>query len=289
MMWYSARGSSRAYNIGLATSTDGISWSRYAENPVLKTGPRGAWDSLSVRAPWVIYEGGVYKMWFEGQYRVWYVREHDAGRRGIGWRSEWSIVTSAIGYATSTDGIHWTKYSGNPVLTAGKTGRWDDGRISDPVVVSSGSSYIMYYTGISRQGTTSRIGVATSDDGIHWTKRDAPISIPIGSSGWDSYTRKLGGVTKVGNTYLMWYAGGSGPYQPLQIGFAESTDGITWKAYPDNPVITHGNVGTWDGGGIFSPVVVAVGDKYYVYYIANQVIRGYSIGVAILPISQYSF
>ena len=51
----------------------------------------------------MILDNGVYGMWYDG---------HDS----TVWR---------IGYATSEDGIHWTKYMGNPVLHEGPEGNWD--------------------------------------------------------------------------------------------------------------------------------------------------------------------
>ncbi len=59
-MWYSAyRGpltSTTPISIGLATSPDGISWTRYQKNPVIHPGTPGSWDDLRVLAPDVVIE-----------------------------------------------------------------------------------------------------------------------------------------------------------------------------------------------------------------------------------------
>jgi predicted GH43/DUF377 family glycosyl hydrolase len=274
MMWYSGEANNGIDNIGLATSGDGVSWARYAQNPVLKIRAL-SWDSGSVQEPWVIYENGEYKMWYTGQQLT-----------------TQSITVQSIGYATSPDGIQWTKYSDNPVLTAGKSGDWDDKWVYRPVVVSTGSKYMMYYSGRSNAGTTgTQVGVALSNDGIHWDKQgpaSAFSKLTLSRSGWDSYSQFLGGVLKTGAGYMLAYYGSSATNDPYQIGLASSSDGISWFPYPDNPAITYGSSGSWNDGGVRHPVLIAVGDKYYVYYSVDKRNDGTRIGVTILPSSQYT-
>jgi predicted GH43/DUF377 family glycosyl hydrolase len=284
MMWYSG-GSGGVHNIGLATSSDGIAWTRYAQNPnyapnpVLTIGSSGDWDSDSVDEAWVIYDGGQYKMWYSGQH----------------WNPDGSINTWLIGYATSPDGIHWAKYSGNPVLTAGPAGSFDDKYVWRPTVISTGSGYMMYYRGASQSGpqNIAKEGLATSSDGIHWN-RVSVITMPPGSSGWDAYSRQtgalnVGGVVKAGSVYVMGYSSIKTENSSEQIGFASSTDGTTWTPYPGNPVIIYGSSG-WDSGGVTRPMILPIGDKYYVYYDAfgtpGDIVPD-QIGLAMLPMSQY--
>lgn len=163
MMWYGGRNSTslQVDNIGLATSTDGITWTRSQNNPVLKLGPPGSWDCCSVNEPSVIRDGSGYKMWYTGG--------HYTGGTAI----------RAIGLATSTDGVNWTKYPGNPVLSKGPAGSFDDSRATYPEVIHY-DGYTMYYRGVTAAGV-SQIGIATSQDGIRWTKKGI-VTIP--SSQW---------------------------------------------------------------------------------------------------------
>ncbi|MDE2312523.1 MAG: hypothetical protein KGJ93_05600 [Patescibacteria group bacterium] len=59
-MWYSGwKGELKpdtVISIGLATSTDGINWTRNPNNPVLVPGSKGSWDDLRVLAPDVLVE-----------------------------------------------------------------------------------------------------------------------------------------------------------------------------------------------------------------------------------------
>jgi hypothetical protein len=97
---------------------------KYEGNPVVVTGTVGSWDSNSVIASTVISDGTTYKMWYTGA---------DAG--GI----------YSMGYVTSTNGITWTKYAGNPVIT-GTPGSWDN-VIAMGSVVFDGATYHMWYVG----------------------------------------------------------------------------------------------------------------------------------------------
>lgn len=284
LMWYSG-GSGGSHNIGLATSQDGIAWTRYASdpnfapNPVFTIGSSGDWDSASVDEEWVIHDNELYRMWY----------------RGERWNPDGTLNSSAIGYATAPDGIHWTRYSGNPVLRAGAPGSFDDKIVWRPIVVPTGSGYVMYYRGASLQaGTQAKAGIATSADGIHWTKTGV-LSMPPSASGWDAFSRQtgalnVGGVLKTGNIYVMGYDSIKTENSPQEIGFASSTDGTNWTPYPGNPVITYGSSG-FDKAGVTRPMVVIVGDKYYVYYDAFE--NGSPdfvpdrIALAILPMDQY--
>lgn len=272
MMWYSGEDNVHYKdNIGLATSSDGVFWTRYSENPVLQFGPTNSWDYSSVNEPWVIHENGEYKMWYSGQT----------------WSAALGITSISIGYATSPDGIHWTKSSDNPVLTPGPGG-FDAKEVYQPVVVSFGSGYLMYYIGYSAESQVSKIGMAKSTDGVHWTK-SGTIDIPKVNGGWDgSGFRYIGGVMVLGSQLIATYFGHPGANVPNRIGVATSTDGVNWTPYSGNPLITSGNL-AWDKRGLTDPMLVTVGDKYFIYYSgwdSRNVVR---IGLAQLPMSEYSF
>jgi hypothetical protein len=69
-----------------------------------------------------------------------------------------------VGYATSPNGINWTKYGGNPVLTKGSSGSWDGSYVEAGTVMLLGDSVFMWYDG-SREPTPTnlwRIGIATA-------------------------------------------------------------------------------------------------------------------------------
>lgn len=66
------------------------------------------------------------------------------------------------------------------------------------------------------------------------------------------------------------------------IGYAESTDGIEWDKYEDNPVFDVGSIATWEGFGVMLPMILFDGTNYKMWYTGYNTIGGtkYGIGYA---------
>jgi hypothetical protein len=157
-----------------------------------------------------------------------------------------------------------TKYSGNPVLSVGPDGDWDDEAVREPTVLKEGDTYKMWYFGFD--GSISQIGLATSPDGLTWTKSDRnPVLSPDQS--WEG--TRVFAPSVISDTdsglYLMWYAGADSNWID-SIGFAWSDDGVDWQKHPDNPVLEVGSSGSWDDEDILSPAVLKVGSTYHMWY-----------------------
>jgi predicted GH43/DUF377 family glycosyl hydrolase len=157
-MWYLGSPEQDNYalsQIGHATSTDGLSWTRDPANPVVTH------DDGFVFMGTVLFDGATFRMWFS---RNW----------------------AEIDYATSTDGSAWTEHP-DPVLEPGSDGAWDDGQVAKPAVAFDGERYHMWYAGDTRVG--GRIGYASSTDGISWSKcagHGGPVMNPGYLAGaWD--------------------------------------------------------------------------------------------------------
>jgi hypothetical protein len=67
-MWYSGNKSNWADRIGYAWSLDGITWEKYAGNPVLDVGEAGDWDDQWAGRCRVLKDAAtsMYKMWYAG-------------------------------------------------------------------------------------------------------------------------------------------------------------------------------------------------------------------------------
>ncbi len=197
--------------IGLASSANGINWTKYVNNPVLTKGDSVQWDGRWIESPAVIYDNGIYKMWYTGV--------------GYDWRIK-------IGYATSPDGITWTKYINNPVLSIGPSGTWDDMWVGVPAVIQRNNRFELWYSALSEADLTNgrydtiRIGFATSNDGINWTKYSGnpvlstltpPYNPAVDSSGpWAP------DVVFDGTGYRMWYETAAGfCYATATLGIEE--------------------------------------------------------------------
>ena len=245
-MWFSASvGPSvgwRPYRIGFAISDDGINWAVHPD-PVLTPGLAGDWDSYTVEGEFVIRENGQYKMWYSSGGANYYQNK--------------------IGYATSPDGINWTKYSGNPIFQAG-TASWEAGGVYTGCVMPVAGGYKMWYEGYN---AVNNIGYATSTDGIFW-QRDTlnnPVLVNGNPGEWDYAGIYLPKVLEIDDYYYMWY-GGFGSI--AQIGLATSYDGISWVKHSANPVLKP-SPGQWDDYWVEEGSVIFIGDTLYMWYGAS--------------------
>ena len=147
-MWYTgqARGCSR---IGYATSTDGVNWNRVSSDPVLC--PEKPWEKVAVMCPHVGWDAtaGIYRMWYSGG-------EHHE--------------PNAIGFATSPDGIRWTKHEGNPVFCPDPNASWERHKVTACQVERVDDWFVMFYIGF-RDEMHAQIGIARSQNGItNWQR-----------------------------------------------------------------------------------------------------------------------
>jgi predicted GH43/DUF377 family glycosyl hydrolase len=248
-MWYTGENSTFSSQIGHATSTDGLTWTRDSANPVLIPGP-SSWDSLNVGYASVILDGSVYKMWYTGEI----------------------TTTFRIGYATSTNGTAWVKQGTAAVLDVGPTGSWDAKGVSEPVVIKTGGTYKMWYHG-GRLTATEGIGYATSPDGIVWTKSSSNPVITRGSTGsWDETAVYSPDVLFNGSIYQMWYSG-SNAQGLSQVGFATSSDGVQW--FRQGMVLPQGSAGSYDSDGADrAAVMLAASGIYKMWYSASSSTQG---------------
>jgi predicted GH43/DUF377 family glycosyl hydrolase len=256
-MWYCGYRNFE-WKIGYANSTDGINWNKYSSNPVMSLGSSGSWDDKQVLQPVVLYNGGIYHMWFSG----------DDG-----------TTTRRIGYANSTDGLTWNKYSGNPIINVGTSGLWDDESIYPRTVIKDGSTYKMWYH--AQDGTNQRIGYATSPDGLSWTKYPGNPIMDLGPSGsWEDTNVFKPTILYDGSIYQMWYGGGDSSVS--RTGYATSSDGINWQRYPGNPILDVGSPGSFDDVHTTPCSIYYDGITYHFWYTSYDG-STYRIGYANLP------
>ena len=176
-MWYTGWDGSKLADgywinnqIGYATATNETTWTKHPLNPVLSPGPSGSWDDARVIYGAVVNDSaaGLYYMFYTGMNRVTEIQK--------------------IGVATSSDGIAWRKYSGNPLLMPGPTGLWDAKTLSGGGVVIVRDTIRLWYTGVDAYAVT-RIGYATSPLRT-WVKTASPAN---------------GGLNHVDSCRLFWY------------------------------------------------------------------------------------
>lgn len=202
-------------------------WIDYPSNPIISSS-NNYYDPYGVTQQVIIYDEGVYKMWYAGV---------AASSRAY------------ILYAESGNGLDWNLYPGNPVLSHGNYGEWDNLSVSPGAVIKDNGIYKLYYSGWSDEYDNWHIGLATSLDGINWTKHPNPVL--FGTYGWE-YQIVPSSVIKLNNTYFLYYTGRNFPY--YSIGVATSTDGIHWTKYAGNPIIT--NDKAWELTGVVDGSII---------------------------------
>ena len=124
-MWFAGEREQYIAKIGIATGIGATSWTHLAQ-PVFDAGEPGSWDDLGVCFPRVIFHDKMYEMWYTG-FRA--------------------MTDRRVGYATSSDGIHWQRSPENPVLVPGPRGSWDAGLTIHPEILFDGKMYHMWYSG----------------------------------------------------------------------------------------------------------------------------------------------
>ncbi len=125
----------------------------------------------------------------------------------------------------------WT-VDADPILEPGPDGSFDAGGVHWPSVVQTDDGYAMYYAGFDAPNGNGVIAMATSADGVTWTKRDEPIL--TGELDWEQGRLDRPRVVRTDNGYAMVYAGSD----LTDRGLAFSDDGVTWTRDGELPAIT---------------------------------------------------
>jgi len=220
-------------NIGLATSEDGVHWTKYENNPLFP-------GSM----PYAIKVAETFRLYHPGK---------DAtGRHGLLMK-------------TSKDGFRWSE----PRLVL-PGGILDPCVIQ--VAKDRFHLYFCAGGKKTKNGTDVwefQNYVATSKDGISWKKHPEPI-LPLATEGnWDSMSHAGPCVLKLEDGFHLWYLG-SGPWRAgkiaWRIGHARSADGISWTRSGEEPVLDIGEEGSWDGGTLMSFDIVFRDGRFLFWY-----------------------
>lgn len=203
-------------------------WIDYQNNPLLISS-HSYYDEFGVAQSQIIYENGVYKMYYVGVA---------------------AAASKYVLYAESNDGLVWNKPFAHPILYPGNYGTWDSWAVHPGAVFKDDDgSYKMYYCGFADQYSQWHIGFASSIDGINWTKHPQPIL--YGTSGWE-YQIATTSIIKKDGIYYLYYTGRNLPN--YKIGVATSTDGINFTKYSGNPILS--NQENWELNGVLNASVI---------------------------------
>ncbi len=216
-------------SIALSKSSDGIHWS----DPEIVLQPSHTGWEDEINRPGVLHMDGLFHLWYTGQ----------------------ADGHSAIGYATSLDGLNFTRLGSKPVLQPDQP--WESVAVMCPYVLwdEGEKEFRMWYSG-GEQYEPDAIGYATSPDGTHWQKRGSqPVFTVNPSQLWEQDKVTGCQIILKDGWYLMFYIGFENLHL-ARIGIARSRDGIReWQRHPVNPIIGP-TPQAWDQSSCYKPFAV---------------------------------
>ena len=208
-----------------------VAFSPYKNNPVFAGTDTDTWDKRIRERGYILLEDGVYKLWYTGYNR-------DLAKECF------------LGYATSTDGVNWERYSENPIFAD----KWTE----DIHVLKVDETYYMY-----AEGDNDVAHLLTSADGIQWEEQG---NLTILTTKGDTLPAPYGTPTvwvEDGEWYLFY------EINDLAIWLAKSTDKINWVNVQDEPVLEPGP-DEYDMGAVATDQIIKYKEKYYMYYHATS-------------------
>ena len=196
----------------------------------------------------------------------------------------WALIAfAAVAAVSFTPPFgEWTRYSADPILSPQGDG-FESAGTFNPSVIKQNGKFVMLYRAQDRKGTSS-LGYATSDDGIHFTRRPEPVMVS------EAPYEKGGGVEdprlqRIGDTFYLTYTGynnvdgAAADKKDAQLCMATSTDLVHWERHG---VIVPSFKGKWNVKWTKSGAIAPekINGKYWMYYLADAKGQDTQMGVA---------
>ena len=182
-----------ALSIGLAVvKNNGTVFEKMFEGPIMD---RSKYNPISVSAPMVIIDDGIFKMWYIS-FTKWKVY------------NERMEPTFVIKYATSHNGIDW-ETSEKICIDS----NYDGESFARPWIIKDDGIYKMWFSTRGPKGYRQKGGqhymleYAESYDGVNWKRKSNKNNLKLSISGWDSEMIEYASVIKINNIYYMLYNG----------------------------------------------------------------------------------
>ena len=204
-----------------------------------------------------------------------------ARRAGSWWPAVGPCVIAAIGLAWASVqqapplSARWERLNGGRPVLAPQGDGFEARGVFNPAVVRVGGQFVMLYRAQDAQGV-SRLGYATSPDGVTFTRAAAPALSP------EADYERGGGVedprlVRVGETYYLTYTAYNG--RDAQLALATSRDLRTWER---KGVILPANRGRWNVHWTKSGAILAerVAGRYWMFFMGDARDRSDQTGIA---------
>lgn len=208
------------------------------------------------------------------------------GRIAMLYRAQDEAGISRIGYAESTDGVHFTRLD-KPVLEPRQAD--ESMGIEDPRLTADPLNPDQWHlTATAYDGKNAKLVDYQSTDLHNWTRHS--IIMPAYEGTWNTNWTKSGSLlseevggkfvpVKIGGKFWMYYLGTAKGVD--EMGLASSLDGINWKDATDKPVLPH-RPGEFDSRVVEpGPPAVLTKDGITVVYNGADDQLVYKTGVAV--------
>src|SRR5437588_961624 len=206
LLWLTATLAGAAQTISLPFGV----WSRASDQPILSAQGR-SWESAGTFNPAVVFHSNKFVMLY---------------------RAQDSFATSRLGYAESTDGLHFTRRPDS--ILSPEADYEKDGGVEDPRLQKFGDTYYLTYTGYNKKD--AQLCLAASRDLIRWERKG--VILPAYRGNWNKGWTKSGAMVpeKIDGKYWMYWLG-TATDKTDQMRLSHSTDLIHWTEATQTPVL----------------------------------------------------
>lgn len=246
-------GAADAASVGLATSLDGVNWTRTGTPLLQGTGGVGDADRYGTTGPSLYIKDGVYHLFYIGLDSTGY---------------EGGTKRMMLATATSLSGP-WTRRG--VIIAPSGTGWRSTAIYHRSIVKHTDGKYYMFFNAYGN-GAAERIGYATATALLGpWTVDDvnSPL-VNVGAAGtWDDEIVGDPSIYRVGDTWYMAYYGYDGIKGQDGVAYtSNSLFPLGWTKHPQNPILKVGATNSYDDMHAHKPNIVQTPGAIYHYYTA---------------------
>jgi len=209
-----------------------VQFTPYEGNPVFKGTGADTWDAKIRERGFILKEGDEWSLWYTG------------------YTSSGEDMTKYLGLATSDDGLHWERYSDQPI--------YDSLWVEDMYVHKEGDIYYMV-----AEGADDVAHLLVSTNRVTWESR-GPLDVR--KKNGEPIDKGPYGTPTLWRENSLWYLF----YERNDTGIwlATSPDMNVWTNVQDDPVIAMGPE-TYDQHAVALNQVIKYNGRYYGYYHAS--------------------